>query len=599
MSKLDYDLGLCTELGLSKLTDTQVREIYTLITGDYPEKGSHRYDQVVRIIKESENGTRFPQIRFNKSMPVNPLFRPSSLWTIQGLSKLYNKTLDRVYQFLFRLIPSGWTEKELRDAILSYNLISPITTKQSVYDFGLCTTEGLSRLTDMQISEIYTLIVGDYPEKNSFTYDHVRRIVEESENGTKFPQIRFDGSMPVNPIFGPSSLWTTEGLSKLDHTTLDRIFQFLYTITPSGLLKIELQDAILGYNSNTWTRKWMFNRPVPQRYHAALLKQIKIHILYHPEYSERYISEPEESPYTSEQYPSSSPIRKPTAIKRDFSDPQTDGIVPAAAMNADLFIDVSISDNIGTIRKQLYSLREKILQDVQINGKGNVIVRGSITSIGSHKVMAEFERGFSNSKNITDSTEKQRLKGIQSNVQLLTSQRWNNSRLYQENGEVHVNISRNHDAGMKLLSALQSVNLYVVMEEFPLGHPSLQIDIIGNLRTLTGSIDLLCVDDYGRFVVVDLKTPLDSSKKNRDQKELPEEYIVQVEMYALMFDILCYIHGVRRGIAYSAIIYWDPEDNNTVSSEGQCTIYGIFRGPSYILGSPSIGKNILSNIHVK
>lgn len=102
-------------------------------------------------------------------------------------------------------------------------------------------------------------------------------------------------------------------------------------------------------------------------------------------------------------------------------------------------------------------------------------------------------------------------------------------------------------------------------------------DFVGIFHPI-GIADLLCVNRQGQFVIVDLKTPVNIPL------EAPDIYsdhrMIQLEMYALLFDILCEITGNHEyGIAYTAILYWNPEDNNTFESRGSCTLCEIERNP--------------------
>jgi len=74
-----------------------------------------------------------------------------------------------------------------------------------------------------------------------------------------------------------------------------------------------------------------------------------------------------------------------------------------------------------------------------------------------------------------------------------------------------------------------------------------------------------------------------------------QAYIMQVEMYATMFDFLAKIHNMDLRIAYTAILYYYTESVG-VGDKGFAKIIKIKRNPKLILMDEDQKRSIIHNL---
>ena len=111
----------------------------------------------------------------------------------------------------------------------------------------------------------------------------------------------------------------------------------------------------------------------------------------------------------------------------------------------------------------------------------------------------------------------------------------------------------------------------------------------GNKAALIGMIDMLCVDREGNIVIVDLKARIVSSEIRATSYE---KDVVQVQLYAHMFDFIARKLGLNLSISYCAIMYWNPESNNSSRSEGFSGLFTIKKDFNATLPHCVMTKNI-------
>lgn len=179
-------------------------------------------------------------------------------------------------------------------------------------------------------------------------------------------------------------------------------------------------------------------------------------------------------------------------------------------------------------------------------------------------------------------------------VQTFEQKSWANSTLLSTSS---INLSKNHNNGMGLLGAIMRQKLFLLEEEFRLGTEAITMSLDGQKFHPVGKTDFICMNDLGQLVIIDLKTPINSP--NYIQFVFTRHRAIQLEMYALMFDIICKILGIPAGIAYTGILYWNPENNNSFDSKGSETFCKIPRNPEiYLNVNTKMNSNLLKSINL-
>lgn len=171
---------------------------------------------------------------------------------------------------------------------------------------------------------------------------------------------------------------------------------------------------------------------------------------------------------------------------------------------------------------------------------------------------------------------------------------WDNARLLNH---TVVNLSKNHNNGMGLLGEIARQKLFLLEEEFKLGSELITLTLDGERFHPVGRADFICMNDLGQLVIIDLKTP--ATLPNYPQHVFSTHRAIQLEMYALLFDMICSLLNIPLGIAYTGILYWNPESNKTFMSKGSVTFCKIPRNPGVHLNTMTERKtNLLKSINV-
>jgi hypothetical protein len=162
------------------------------------------------------------------------------------------------------------------------------------------------------------------------------------------------------------------------------------------------------------------------------------------------------------------------------------------------------------------------------------------------------------------------------------SNRWSNSTLIMTKRGLEINLLKNHSNGMSLIQMIKKLGVFICETELQIGIKTLTIKIpsLGerspqntvNEAALIGMIDMLCVDREGNIVIVDLKARIVSSEIHATPHE---KDVVRVQFYAYMFDFIARKLGLNLSISYCAIMYWNPESNNSSRSEGFSGLFTI------------------------
>lgn len=202
---------------------------------------------------------------------------------------------------------------------------------------------------------------------------------------------------------------------------------------------------------------------------------------------------------------------------------------------------------------------------------------------------------------------------------LITSRTWPNSLIHNVFGVTEINNSMNHNNGMNLIMMIQYMGLFVFKTELPLGSQELKIKALVPKQSsseeeeailpIIGIIDMLCVDREGNIVIVDLKTTIVlktetvvDQKKNLISRTEARSFasmdkpiaadVVQVQLYAYMFDFIAKKLKLPLTISYCALIYWDIVSDNSTGSVGSAKTFSITKNAELALSHIDPKRNI-------
>lgn len=208
-------------------------------------------------------------------------------------------------------------------------------------------------------------------------------------------------------------------------------------------------------------------------------------------------------------------------------------------------------------------------------------------SLSVSKILTAFDRKY------------QRDESLDAVSRLVASRTWPNSLIHNVFGVsgivTEINNSMNHNNGMNLIMMIQSMGLFVFNTELPLGSQDLKIKALVQKQSssekeevilpIIGIIDMLCVDREGNIVIADLKTTIVLKTENLVSKTEARSFasmkkpmaadVIQVQLYAHMFDFIAKKLKLPLKISYCALIYWDIVSDNSTGSIGSAKTFRI------------------------